>query len=319
VYHLGGQSLDLTVFEYISGMYRALACKHIPNLGGQQFDDALVEHFQKEFHRTFRVELGNGSRGIRKLKGAVENTKKILSTMNQATISVESLHEGMDFQSTITRARFEDLCAAVFTSCIQPIDDVLKTADLDKSLIDNVVLSGGASRMPRIRQLLEQSFPKAGILDRINPDEVIALGAAIQVGILLGAQPNDLSVDSTTQLDCVTRFLVAVIAGTDGMSAVITVIPRLSPLPFSRTLSLDLSAESKGEPTSILLYESDSSKTLVSEHLVGEILLSQELRSGEAVTCLKLLIELTRQQGLSIRVCCQSTEEPVELRIPISE
>jgi hypothetical protein len=75
----------------------------------------------------------------------------------------------------------------------------------------------------------------------------------------------------------------------------------------------------QGEPTSILLYESDSSKTLVSEHLVGEILLSQELRSGEAVTCLKLLIELTRQQGLSIRVCCQSTEEPVELRIPISE
>ncbi|XP_062510504.1 heat shock 70 kDa protein II-like isoform X2 [Corticium candelabrum] len=315
VYHLGGSSLDLTILEYINGLYKVLTSQHITDLGGQLFDAALTDYFRQEFQRSARVELEAGGQGIRKLQAVVENTKKILSTLNQAAIAVDMLHEGMDFQSTISRARFEDLCAAEFIKCTQPIDDVMKTAEIEKSSITYIVLSGGATRMPRIKQILKQMFLNAEILESINPEEVVAQGAATEVGILLHDQLTDMSVDSTTQLDCAAHSFVAVVAGTDGASPVIPIVSKQSLLPVTSKITLDLS--SQGEPTAILLYESESCEKLVDERLIGEIKLqpNSDHRKSEDLT-IELLSELTRQCGLSVRVYNRSTDETAELIIP---
>lgn len=143
-------------------------------------------HFSDEFKRKYKKDLTESDRALRRLRTACERAKRTLSASTTATIEIDSLYEGVDFASSITRARFEDLCGDYFRSCLVPVEKVLKDAKMGKSDIDEVVLVGGSTRIPKVQELIKQFFNGKEPCKSINPDEAVAYGAAVQAAILTG-------------------------------------------------------------------------------------------------------------------------------------
>lgn len=155
-------------------------------MGGQDFDTNLLEHCKKEFNRKTKADLSGDARALRRLRTACERAKRTLSSGAQATIEIDSLFDGHDFNMQITRARFEDLNAKAFAGTLDPVTQVLKDASLEKSAVDEIVLVGGSTRIPKIQKLLSDFFDGKKLEKSINPDEAVAYGAAVQAGILSG-------------------------------------------------------------------------------------------------------------------------------------
>ncbi len=151
------------------------------HLGGEDFDSRMVEYFIDEFKRKYKKDLSKNQRALRRLRTASERAKRALSTATEANIEIDSLHEGLDFYSKISRARFEELCADLFKSTLRPVEKALRDARLDKAQISEVVLVGGSTRIPKIQRILEEYFNGKELNKSINPDEAVAYGAAIQV------------------------------------------------------------------------------------------------------------------------------------------
>jgi len=145
-----------------------------------------VNHFMEEFKRKFKKELNGNQRAIRRLRTACERAKRTLSSSTQASIEIDSLHDGVDFYTTVTRARFEELCIDLFRSCLEPVEKVLRDSKLSKGQIHEVVLVGGSTRIPKVQQLLQDFFNGKELNKSINPDEAVAYGAAVQAAILTG-------------------------------------------------------------------------------------------------------------------------------------
>jgi L1 cell adhesion molecule like protein len=155
-------------------------------LGGQDFDTNLLEHFKKEFERKTKKDMSNDPRALRRLRTACERAKRTLSNGTQTTVEIDSLFDGEDFNSQITRARFEDINNKAFQGTIQPVEQVIKDAAIEKSKVDEIVLVGGSTRIPKIQKLLSDFFGGKKLEKSINPDEAVAYGAAVQAGILSG-------------------------------------------------------------------------------------------------------------------------------------
>ena len=153
---------------------------------GEDFDSLLVEYCVDEFKKKTKLDIKGNARALRRLRSSVEKAKRTLSTATQATVEIDSLAEGLDYQTTITRAKFEQLCDSVFKRTIAPLDQLLKDAKMDKSEINEIVMVGGSSRIPKIRQLLTDYFGGKKLNDSVNPDEAVAYGAAVQAHILTG-------------------------------------------------------------------------------------------------------------------------------------
>jgi heat shock protein 1/8 len=151
------------------------------HLGGEDFDSRMVEYFIEEFRRKHKKDISKNPRALRRLRTACERAKRALSTATEANIEIDSLHDGLDFYSKISRARFEELCIDLFKSTLKPVEKALRDARLNMSQIDEVVLVGGSTRIPKIQRLLEDYFDGKELNKSINPDEAIAYGAAIQV------------------------------------------------------------------------------------------------------------------------------------------
>ena len=155
-------------------------------MGGQDFDTALLDHFKAEFKRKTKIDIGDDARALRRLRSACERAKRTLSSVTQTTVEIDSLSGGEDFNTSITRARFEDINATLFKSTIAPVEQVLKDAAIEKKSVDEVVLVGGSTRIPKIQKLLSDFFDGKKLEKGINPDEAVAYGAAVQAGILSG-------------------------------------------------------------------------------------------------------------------------------------
>ena len=186
IYDLGGGTFDVSLLHIQGGVFTVKATAGDTHLGGQDFDTNLLEHFKKEFQRKTKKDLSGDARALRRLRTACERAKRTLSNGTQTTVEIDSLFDGEDFNSNITRARFEDLNAKAFNGTIQPVEQVLKDANLDKSKVDEIVLVGGSTRIPRIQKLLSDFFNGKKLEKSINPDEAVAYGAAVQAGILSG-------------------------------------------------------------------------------------------------------------------------------------
>merc|ERR1711907_244982 len=154
--------------------------------GGEDFDNRMVEYFTQEFKRKNRKDLSDNQRALRRLRTACERAKRTLSSSTQATIEIDSLHEGLDFNSVITRARFEDMNMDFFRRCMQPVQKCLEDSKLSKSQIHDVVLVGGSTRIPKIQSMLSDFFGGKELNKSINPDEAVAYGATVQAAILSG-------------------------------------------------------------------------------------------------------------------------------------
>jgi L1 cell adhesion molecule like protein len=187
IFDLGGGTFDVSLLTIEEGVFEVKATAGDTHLGGEDFDNRLVEHFKEEFKRKYKKDLTGNDRALRRLRTACERAKRTLSASTTATVEIDSLFEGIDFNSSITRARFEDLCGDYFRNCLGPVEKVLKDAKMGKGDIDEVVLVGGSTRIPKVQQLIQQFFNGKEPCKSINPDEAVAYGAAVQAAILTGA------------------------------------------------------------------------------------------------------------------------------------
>ncbi|OJD32820.1 heat shock protein ssb1 [Diplodia corticola] len=186
IYDLGGGTFDVSLLHIQGGVFTVKATAGDTHLGGQDFDTNLLDHFKKEFTRKTKKDISGDPRALRRLRTACERAKRTLSNATQTTVEIDSLFEGEDFASTITRARFEELNGKAFSGTLAPVEQVLKDASIEKSKVDEIVLVGGSTRIPRIQKLLSDFFNGKKLEKSINPDEAVAYGAAVQAGILSG-------------------------------------------------------------------------------------------------------------------------------------
>ncbi|KAF7198538.1 Ribosome-associated molecular chaperone SSB1 [Pseudocercospora fuligena] len=186
IYDLGGGTFDVSLLHIQGGVFTVKATAGDTHLGGQDFDTNLLEHFKKEFQRKTKKDISNDPRALRRLRTACERAKRTLSNGTQTTVEIDSLFDGEDFNANITRARFEDINSKAFNGTLQPVEQVLKDASIEKSKVDEIVLVGGSTRIPKIQKLLSDFFNGKKLEKSINPDEAVAYGAAVQAGILSG-------------------------------------------------------------------------------------------------------------------------------------
>ncbi|SMN19783.1 similar to Saccharomyces cerevisiae YDL229W SSB1 Cytoplasmic ATPase that is a ribosome-associated molecular chaperone, functions with J-protein partner Zuo1p [Maudiozyma saulgeensis] len=191
IFDLGGGTFDVSLLHIAGGVYTVKSTSGNTHLGGQDFDTNLLEHFKGEFKKKTGLDISNDARALRRLRTAAERAKRTLSSVTQTTVEVDSLFDGEDFEASLTRARFEDLNAALFKSTLEPVEQVLKDAKIAKSQIDEVVLVGGSTRIPKVQKLLSDFFDGKQLEKSINPDEAVAYGAAVQGAILTGQSTSD--------------------------------------------------------------------------------------------------------------------------------
>ena len=187
IFDLGGGTFDVSILTIDDGsLFEVRSTAGDTHLGGEDFDNRLVDYFVQEFKRKFGKDLSRNNRSLRRLRTACERAKRTLSNSSEASIEIDALYEGIDFYSKITRARFEELCADLFRATMEPVEKALRDAKLDKSKIDEVVLVGGSTRIPKIQKLLQDFMNGRALNKSINPDEAVAYGAAVQAAILSG-------------------------------------------------------------------------------------------------------------------------------------
>ncbi len=187
IFDLGGGTFDVSILSIADGsVFEVKSTAGDTHLGGEDFDNRMVDFFVAEFKRKYKKYISGNQRAIRRLRTACERAKRILSSSTEATIEIDALHEGIDYYSKITRARFEELCIDLFRSCLEPVEKALRDAKMDKSKIQDVVLVGGSTRIPCIQKLLQDFFNGKELNKSINPDEAVAYGAAVQAAILSG-------------------------------------------------------------------------------------------------------------------------------------
>jgi len=186
IFDLGGGTFDVSLLAIDDGIFEVKATAGDTHLGGEDFDNRLVTHFVTEFKRKNKKDISGSPRALRRLRTACERAKRTLSAQAQASIEIDSLFEGIDFYTSITRARFEELNMDLFRGVLEPVEKTLKDAKMAKSDVHDVVLVGGSTRIPKVCQLLEDFFHGKKPNKEINPDEAVAYGAAVQAAILSG-------------------------------------------------------------------------------------------------------------------------------------
>merc|ERR1712054_12443 len=191
VFDLGGGTFDVTLLTIDNGVFEVLATNGDTHLGGEDFDQRVMQYFMKMLKKRDSLDLSSDKRALQKLRREVERVKRSLSSQHQARLEIEGLSEGVDFSETLTRARFEELNLDLFKKTLGPVTKVMEDADMAKSEVDELVLVGGSTRIPKIQNLLKDFFNGKEPNKGINPDEAVAFGAAVQGGILSGEGGED--------------------------------------------------------------------------------------------------------------------------------
>jgi len=184
IFDLGGGTFDVSLLTIDEGVFEVMATAGDTHLGGEDFDNALVDHCTKDFKRKHKKDMTSNARSMRRLRTQCEQAKRTLSAAVRATIEVDSLFDGIDFHITITRAKFEQLCNEQFRNCLEPCRKVLQDAKISKNEVNEIVMVGGSTRIPKIQALLSQFFNGKELNKSINPDEAVAWGAAVQAAVL---------------------------------------------------------------------------------------------------------------------------------------
>ena len=186
VFDLGGGTFDVTLLTLDDGVFEVIATNGDTHLGGEDFDQRVMEYFMRMFKKKTKKDMSKDKRSIQKLRREVEKAKRALSTAHQVRVEVEALFDGTDLSETLTRARFEELCNDLFRKTLGPVEKVMQDGDMRKNQIDEMVLVGGSTRIPKVQQLLKDFFNGKEPNKGVNPDEAVAYGAAVQGGVLSG-------------------------------------------------------------------------------------------------------------------------------------
>jgi L1 cell adhesion molecule like protein len=191
IFDLGGGTFDVSILTIEDGIFEVKSTSGDTHLGGEDFDNRMVNHFTQEFKRKHKKDMSDNKRAVRRLRTACERAKRTLSSSTQASIEIDSLYEGIDFYTSITRARFEELNADLFRGTLEPVEKSLRDAKMDKNGVHEIVLVGGSTRIPKIQKLLQDFFNGKELNKSINPDEAVAYGAAVQAAILHGDKSEE--------------------------------------------------------------------------------------------------------------------------------